>query len=439
MEKAFIKTYGCQMNEHDSSRIAEILKREGFEIIDQMDKADLVMVNTCSVRENPENKVYSIIGRLTIQKKKNPNLIIGICGCVAQQEGRRILKKRKAVDMVFGTDNIFRLPEILKGVRDGNRVLFTEWLPREKSVQNFIPEEELKTGVVEGCKGQIAITKGCDNFCSYCIVPMTRGRLVSRELDNILEEAKDLITKGAKEIMLLGQNVNSYSASNNEFYDLLKKMANLNGLQRLRFISPHPNDWNNALSDLMSEEKLICNQLHLPFQAGSDSVLKAMRRDHTAGEYLLKVDYLKQKISDIVISTDIIVGYPSETDADFQETLNIMKAVQFFPVYAFKYSPRPGTKAAKLSDDVPIEIKEQRLEAVLTLQKEIQESIFEKMLGEEYEIFIDSFHPKEIGFMNGRTNGNISVSVSGKSLKIGDMVTVKIIGKKQTSLIGKLV
>ncbi|MBT4289532.1 MAG: tRNA (N6-isopentenyl adenosine(37)-C2)-methylthiotransferase MiaB [Deltaproteobacteria bacterium] len=437
MDKAFIKTFGCQMNEHDSSRIAEILKREGFEIIHQMDKADLVMVNTCSVRENPENKVYSIIGRLTIQKKKNPNLIIGICGCVAQQEGRRILKKRKAVDMVFGTDNIFKLPEILKGVRGGNRVLFTEWLPRKKSVQNFIPDMELKTGVIEGCKGQIAITKGCNNFCSYCIVPMTRGRLVSRELENILEEAKDLINKGAKEIMLLGQNVNSYSASNNEFYDLLKKMANLVGLQRLRFISPHPNDWNNALSDLMSEEKVICNQIHLPFQAGSNRVLKAMKRDHTAEEYLLKVDYLKQKIPDIVISTDIIVGYPSETEADFQETLNIMKTVHFFPIYAFKYSPRPGTKAAQLIDDIPTEIKEQRLEAVLTLQKEIQNSFFEKAIDEEYEIFIESFHPKEIGVMNGRTSGNISVSVSGNSLKIGDLVKVKIIGRKQTSLIGK--
>ena len=437
MDKAFIKTFGCQMNEHDSSRIAEILKREGFEIIDRMNKADLVIVNTCSVRENPENKVYSIIGRLTIQKQKNPNLIIGICGCVAQQEGERILKKRKAVDMVFGTDSIFNLPEMLDGVRKGNRVLFTEWLPREKSVQNFIPSEELKTGIVEGSKGHIAITKGCNNFCSFCIVPMTRGRLVSRELDNIIEEAKDLIGKGAKELMLLGQNVNSYAAAKNGFYDLLKKLANLDGLCRLRFISPHPNDWNSDLSDLVAAENVICNHIHLPFQAGADRILKAMKRGHTAEEYLNKIDFLKQKIPNVVISTDIIVGYPSETDAEFQETLKIMKAVQFFPIYAFKYSPRPGTKAAQLMDDVPLEVKQQRLEAVLTLQKSIQDRIFEAVVGKHFDIFIDAFHPKELGVMNGRTGGNISVSVSGQALKIGDIISVKITGRKQTSLIGE--
>lgn len=437
MEKAFIKTFGCQMNEHDSSRIAEILKREGFEIIDRMDKADLVMVNTCSVRENPENKVYSIIGRLSIQKQKNPNLIIGICGCVAQQEGERILKKRKAVDMVFGTDSIFNLPEMLDGVRKGNRVLFTEWLPREKSVQNFIPREALKTGVVEGSKGHIAITKGCNNYCSFCIVPMTRGRLVSREQDNIIEEAKDLISKGAKEIMLLGQNVNSYAAAKNGFYDLLKELANLDGLRRLRFISPHPNDWTDELSDLVAVETVICNQIHLPFQAGANRILKAMKRGHTAEAYLKKVNYLKQKIPDVILSTDIIVGYPSETDAEFQETLKIMEAVHFFPIYAFKYSPRPGTKAAQLIDDVPLEIKQQRLEAVLSLQKSIQERIFEATIGKHYDIFIDGFHPKELGVMNGRTGGNISVSVPGQALKIGDIIGVKIIGRKQTSLIGE--
>lgn len=414
-----------------------MLVNEGYRITEKMEKADLVLVNTCSVRENPENKAYSILGRLTILKKKKPGLIIAVAGCVAQQEARKILTKRKAVDMVFGTDNIFMLPEMLERVSKGERVVYTEWMPRKKKIQNFIPDEELETGKVDGCKGLIAITKGCNNFCSFCIVPTTRGRLVSRELKNIVLEAKDLIAKGAKEIQLLGQNVNSYEAKGDDFYDLIDELSDLKGLKRLRFTSPHPNDWDKDLTDLVAEKKVICNQIHLPLQAGADRILTMMKRGHTAQEYLNKVYYLKMKIPDVSISTDIIVGFPGETDTEFEETLRLLREVRFFPIYAFKYSPRPGTKAADMDDDVPLAVKQKRLEQVLNLQKVIQTEIFTAILGTEREILIDSAHPKERQTMNGRTGGNIPVSVADPNPGIGNIVMVKIIGKKAHSLVGE--
>ncbi len=439
MKKAYIQTFGCQMNEHDSQRMATILVREGYQLTDNIKKAELVLINTCSVRENPENKVYSLLGRLSRMKRHKPELIIGVAGCVAQQEGKNILKRVKEVDMVFGTDNIFNLPIILKEVKQGKRSLYTDWLPREKNIQNFIPDQELKSGTVEGCKAYIAITKGCDNYCSFCIVPSTRGKLVSRDLSNILDEARDLIARGAKEIQILGQNVNSYQAGNSTFFDLLESIANLENLNRLRFISPHPNDWNNRLSDLMARHPVICNYIHLPFQAGSDRILDLMRRGHTASEFMDKVFYLKSKIPQISLTTDVIVGFPGETDEEFNETLQIIKTIRFSQIYAFKYSPRPGTKAAKMEDTVPRTLKEQRLQELLDIQNKIQSEILDDLVGSQQKILIDSAHPKERDVMNGRSDSNFPVSINNSDLEIGDLVTVKVIGRKRHSLIGRVV
>ncbi|MCP4295600.1 MAG: tRNA (N6-isopentenyl adenosine(37)-C2)-methylthiotransferase MiaB [Proteobacteria bacterium] len=437
-KRAFIQTFGCQMNEYDSNRMEEILKGEGYRTTEEMETAELILVNTCSVRENPENKVYSLIGRLNILKKKNPDLVVGVAGCVAQQEGETILKRSKAVDMVIGTDCLVQLPQMLKQVRAGKRVLATSWMPREKKIQNFIPEEEIRKGHVEGCKGMVAITKGCDNYCTFCIVPTTRGRLVSRELENVVEECRELIQKGAKEIQLLGQNVNSYQAHKNGFYELLKAVADLEGMQRIRFMSPHPNDWNNGLSDLMASHPVICKQLHLPFQAGSDRILKMMKRDHTAKEYLEKIDYLKKRAVDVTLGTDIIVGFPGETDKEFRETLNLLQEVRFSQVYAFKYSPRPGTKAVAMEDSIPREVKEARLAELFERQKSIEQEDMKSLLNREMDILIDSAHPRERHAMSGRTEGNLSVTIPFCEFEIGNMVSVKITDVRAFSLKGQL-
>jgi len=427
--KALVKTFGCQMNEHDSFRMQEILRSEGYEITENVAEADVILVNTCSVRENPENKVYSLLGVLREQKRRRPHVIIGVAGCVAQQEGERILQREKAVDMVFGPDNYFRLPEMLRAVRQGERVCCTAWQPRQRKVQNFIPEEWVERGHVEGVKAYIAITKGCNNMCTFCIVPFTRGREVSREPENILREARSLVEKGAKEIWLLGQNVNSYCPHPDyRFYHLLDDVSQIDGLERIRFTSPHPKDWNAALSDLMAERKRICKHLHLPFQAGSNRILALMRRNHTIEEYLAKIEYLRSVVPTVEITTDLIVGFPTETEEDFERTLDVLRTVRFSQVYPFKYSPRPGTEAAQMTDDVPREVKEERLARVIALQEEINEKAMQNYVGTVQEVLIDAAHPRLRNAMNGRTQGYRPIMVRGSDLEIGDIVHVRVTG-----------
>lgn len=432
-------TFGCQMNVHDSLRMQKILKSEGYQISNDLKMADLVLLNSCSVREGPENKIYSQIGRLANQKKDNPRLIIAVAGCVAQQEGKDILRRHKIVDMVFGTDQILALPKMLATVRAGGRALETAWMPRENKIQNFIPEGELGSFEVSGAAAMVSITKGCDNYCTFCIVPTTRGPLVSRELENIINEVERLVEKGTKEVMLLGQNVNSYAAQNANFYSLLQAVSNIEGLRRIRFMSPHPNDWNNGLSDLMAARVNICNQLHLPFQAGSDRILNAMKRDHTGMGYVEKIKYLKEKIPDIGLSTDIIVGFPSETDEDFEKTLMVMREAKFHQIYAYKYSPRPGTKADKLEDDVPKEIKDARLAQVFELHELLRNDILEEHLGQKGEIIIESAHPKKQGIMTGRMDNNVPISIANSNLEIGDFAYVEITGRSRHTLEGKVI
>jgi len=437
-QKAFIQTYGCQMNEHDSFRMMKILAAQGYDSTDDIREADVVIVNTCSVRANPQNKVFSFLGTLAPLKKKKPSLVVGVAGCVAQQEGENILKKARVVDMVFGPDNYFRLPEMLAAVAAGERVVMTEWCqpPREK-VWNFIPDEWLERGHVEGCKAYIAISKGCSNMCSFCIVPSTRGREICRPAETILQEAGDLIAKGAREIWLLGQNVNSYCAGDWDFYRLLEAVAQL-PLARVRFTSPHPKDWDNRLSDLMAARPALCSQLHMPLQSGSDRILKAMNRRHTLEEYLDKVRYMQRINPGIEISTDIIVGFPSETEADFEGTLRVMEEVRFGQVFSFKYSPRPGTRAARLEDDVPREVKEERLARLIACQDAINAGRMAAYVGTTQRVLLDGVHPRQEGVWSGRTDGYrpVSLAANGASWRIGDMLDVVITGVKGHWLLG---
>lgn len=427
--KAYIKTFGCQMNEHDSFRMMDILRESGYETTDSPDEASLILMNTCSVRHNPENKVYSLLGALRRRKRRDPNVIIAVAGCVAQQEGEHILEREKCVDLVFGPDNLFKLPEMIAAVKRGERVCETQWMPRERKIQNFIPEEWVERGHVDGIKAYVSITKGCNNMCTFCIVPYTRGREVSRESENILREARSLAARGAKEIWLLGQNVNSYQASHDyRFYELLDDLSRIDGLERIRFTAPHPKDWNDALSDLMASRKRICKHLHLPFQAGADRILAQMRRNHTLDDYLAKVRYLQTVAPGVEITTDLIVGFPSETDAEFERTLDCLEQVRFSQVYPFKYSPRPGTPAAQLEDDVPREVKEERLARVIEVQERINEEKQQAYVGTVQEVLIDGAHARKRGVMNGRTDGYRAISVRGGDLEIGDLVSVRVTG-----------
>lgn len=435
-QKIFIKTFGCQMNEHDSQRILELFENMGYESTSDPKTADVVLVNTCSVRANPENKVYSYVGSLASAKKRNPDMVIGVCGCVAQQEGKKILSRQKVVDLVFGPDYIFEIEKMLKLVKAGKRVLRITRKRETKTVEDFIPDEGIALEQVHHSTASIAIMKGCDNFCSYCIVPYTRGKEISRTLDSILYEARQLVEKGAKEIMLLGQNVNSYNANGVGFYGLLKALSEVEGLRRIRFMSPHPRDWNDDLTRLMATTPNICNSLHLPFQAGADSVLKAMRRNHTIEAYLEKIRYLRKLIPDVEITSDLIVGFPGETREDFMRTLDVLQQVQFASVFAFKYSVRPGTLAAKLKDDVSVEEKQWRLAQVLDLQREISLSRLDGMLGRTCEVFVESYHPKYKDCVCARTDNNFSVMVHCPEAEIGDFFCVKITDKKSNSLQG---
>lgn len=436
-KKCYIQTFGCQMNEHDSLRMLQVLKREGYCETSDIDQADLILMNTCSVRENPENKVYSLLGHIRKKKNKNHDLIIGVGGCVAQQEGKKILQRERCVDMVFGTDNFFKLPEMLKKVSQGERVLETKWMPRDEKVQNFIPKEEIKGGVIEGVKAYVSITKGCDNFCTFCIVPMTRGRLVSREKENILEECRALVDRGAQEICLLGQNVNSYEAKGVDFLNLLESVADVPGVYRVRFTSPYPNDWTRELSDLMNRHPHISNYLHLPFQSGSDRILFEMKRGHTRKEYLEKVAYMRKINPGLELTADLIVGFPGETEEDFLDTLDILEKVKFAQVYAFKYSQRPNTVASRLDDDVPQQVKEERLARVFELQNRLSCEVLDSYVGREEILLLDGFHPKEKGVINGRTDSYRPVSIEADHLDIGDWVKVRITDRRTHSLRGK--
>jgi tRNA-2-methylthio-N6-dimethylallyladenosine synthase len=425
---AYIKTYGCQMNEHDSFRMMDILRDAGWAIADTPEAADLILLNTCSVRHNPENKVFSELGRLRPLKKRRPDLIIGVAGCVAQQCGETILKREAAADMVFGPDHFFRLPEFIGRVRAGERVCETDQPKRPAKVGNFVPEAWIDRGHVEGIRAYIAIMKGCNNFCSFCIVPYTRGREVSRERENIVREARGLVRDGAKEIWLLGQNVNSWADGDSGFYHLLDTVSQIEGLQRLRFTSPHPRGWTDDLADLMAARKTICNHVHLPFQAGSDRVLKAMRRRHTIEEYLKKVRYLRCAVPGVEITTDVIAGFPGEREADFRATLRVLEEVRFSQVFSFKYSVRPGTAAADREDDVPRKEKEARLARLIAVQDRINRETQAALTGTVQEVLIDGAHPRERDVMNGRTDGYRAISVRDESLRIGDCVRARVTG-----------
>ena len=433
VKKVYIKTYGCQMNEYDTDKMLEVLRHENYCQTDCQDDADLIILNTCSIREKAENKVYSKLGRLRHLKSANPDLKIGVGGCVAQQEGKSILNRAKNVDFVFGTDNLFELPEMLKMVGKGQKFSRTERHSRQK-VRNFIPDYTFRQAQNFGVKAHLAITKGCNNHCSFCVVPFTRGVEVSREPEHIIVEAKRLVSTGTKEICLLGQNVNSYKANGTDFVELLRRLDKLENLKRLRFISPHPKDFHAELADAFVTLPSLCEQMHLPLQSGSDRILRRMRRWYSMETFYEKVDLLRDRLPDATLSTDLIVGFPGETEEEFEMTMEAVKNVRFDLIYSFKYSPRPGTRAAEYPEQLSEKVKAERLKVLLETQEKIIREKNEALVGTIQEVLIEGNHQRKENSVTGRTRGNHSVSIKNCGEKAGELLAVRITGANPSSL-----
>ena len=436
--KIFIQTYGCQINEYDSARIADAMAQSGYEGTDQIDEADLVVLNTCSVRDKAEQKVYSALGRLRELKEKKADLIIGVGGCVAQQEKNRILQRAPYVDLVFGTHAIHKLPQMVSDLqRLGKKSVETEFYRDPSYMESLAGKTEIR-----GPKAYVAIMQGCNKVCSFCIVPHVRGRELSRPRAAILREAQHLARSGVKEIMLLGQNVNSYGKADSEepgFPQLLQKINAVEGLERIRFTTPHPQDLSPDLINAYARLAKLCEHLHLPVQSGSDTVLERMRRGYRLQEYRDRINRLRDRCPEVALTTDIIVGFPGETESEFQHTLAMLDEIQYDGAYAFAYSPRPQTVAAKIyPDDVPDETKSKRLHEVLELQEGISLRKNNAAVGTTEEILVEGkARLKQSQFM-GRTRKNKIVNFFGAEDRIGRLLRVRITGASSNSLSGEL-
>jgi tRNA-2-methylthio-N6-dimethylallyladenosine synthase len=439
MKKLYLQTYGCQMNQYDSERIAQILGRMDYERTEHIETADLILLNTCSVRDKAEQKVYSALGRWKELKDRREGVIIGVGGCVAQQEGANLLRRIPHVDLVFGTHNIQKLPQMLEQVRRSQSRPVEIAFYRDPS---YMDDPEGRTRV-EGAKAFVTIMQGCNKVCSFCIVPHVRGREVSRPSAKILVEIEALARQGVKEVMLLGQNVNSYgktSPGELSFAELLGRVNDVAGLQRIRFTTSHPQDLSPELIEAFATLNKLCEHLHLPVQSGSDSVLTRMRRGYTRDEYLTRIDRLRQRCPDVALSTDIIVGFPGETDAEFADTLEMLRQLEYDEIFSFMYSPRTQTVSAKIyDDDVVDEIKKDRLQEVLRLQKEISLKRNRQSIGNVEEVLVDGRSRLKNGQVMGRTRTNRIVNLTGEETLVGSLLPVRIIGATANSLIGEVI
>ncbi|MGI6148506.1 MAG: tRNA (N6-isopentenyl adenosine(37)-C2)-methylthiotransferase MiaB [Limnochordia bacterium] len=439
MKRYYLKTMGCQMNEHDSEVIAGILASLGYEPTDELHEADFILYNTCSVRENPERKVYGHIAAFRKLKEAKPELVIGICGCMPQQrdELENILEKLPHVDLIFGTHNIHRLPELLERAQSGERVVEV-WDEAEVS-----PGEDHRDGLPvirkHNVKAFVNVIYGCTNFCSYCIVPYTRGREHSRLPEMVVQEVQELARAGFKEVTLLGQNVNAYGkdlGAGITFSTLLRELHSIDGLERIRFTTSHPRDMGEDLIRAMAELPKVCEHLHLPVQAGSNRILRRMNRGYTREYYLQLVEKVRSAVPDISLTTDLIVGFPGETDEDFADTLGLVEAVRFDSAFTFIYSPRKGTPAAKMADQVPEEVKKERIYRLIDLQNQISAEHMQKLQGQELEVLVEDISSSGLV---GRTRSNRQVHFAGESSLIGQLAKVRIVEASTFSLKGELV
>lgn len=424
-EKCYIHTFGCQMNKHDSERIAGFLMKKGLSITENQNDATVVLLNTCYVREKAMSKVYGHIGRLQVLKKENPDMIIGVCGCGAQGEGKALFKRMPGIDLIAGPQEIAKLPTLIEKTRLGYSKLSALGMTDHPFPLNSL-EPMIRDNSI---KAWITVIEGCNNFCSYCIVPFVRGSERSRSAIDILHEIQGLVLKNYKEVTLLGQNVNSYISPDNDkmdFPDLLAFLSKESGIPRIRFITSHPKDLSDKLISVIAEYKPICEYLHLPVQSGSNKILKAMNRGYTLEHYKNLIQKLKSAIPDIALTTDIIVGFPGETEYDFQQTSELLQWAAYKSSFIFHYQVRKGTKASELVDTIPFKEKLNRLKKLVDLQKHFSDLHQNKLLGQTVEILVEEKSKRGENFVMGRTRANDIVHYSGNETDIGKFVQVKI-------------
>ena len=419
-----VVTYGCQMNAHDSEKLAGLLREMGMTEAPTREEADLVLFNTCCVRDNAERRALGNVTWLKELKRDKPELLIGVCGCMIQQPGmaEKILKQYKFIDLAFGTANLHRLPQLLyEELTTHRRVVEVD--QGEDVIAEGLPVKRLRPD-----HAYITIMYGCDNFCSYCIVPYVRGRERSRDMDAIVREAEELYRGGVKEIMLLGQNVNSYGKGlpgEPTFAQLLRRLDAI-GIPRIRFMTSHPKDLSDELIAAMGACKHVCPQFHLPVQSGSDEILKAMNRHYDRASYLDKVEKLRRAVPGIGLTTDIIVGFPGETEAQFEDTLSLVRQVGYDSAFTFIYSPRPGTKAARMTDQVPADVAQARLERLLKAQEAAQAEAQKRFLGMEEEVLVEALSRRSDKAVSGKGLHGVSVTFPGTEADIGQIVRVRI-------------
>ena len=432
-----VTTFGCQMNARDSEKLVGILEKIGYvEAADE--KADFVIYNTCTVRENANNKVYGRLGYLQGYKKKNPYMMIGLCGCMMQEPTvvEKIQTSYRFVDLIFGTHNIYKFAELIVTALESDSMTIDIWKDTDKIVEDLPVERKYSF------KSGVNIMFGCNNFCSYCIVPYVRGRERSREPREIVREIEHLVQDGVVEVMLLGQNVNSYGKNLEHpitFAQLLKQVDEIEGLERIRFMTSHPKDLSDELIDVMAHSKKVCRQLHLPLQSGSSRLLKIMNRHYTKESYLELAAKIKKAMPDIALTTDIIVGFPGETEEDFEDTMDVVEQVQYDSAFTFIYSKRTGTPAAAMEDQVPEEVVKVRFDRLLKRVQEISAEKTQAGAGVVEDVLVEDVNKQEEGYVTGRTAGNYLVHFPGDESMIGKIVPVKLCESKGFYYYGKVV
>jgi len=425
-KKLFIKTFGCQMNVYDSERMAEALGGQGYVATDTAEDADMILLNTCHIREKAAEKVYSDLGRLKPLKALNPDLKIGVAGCVAQAEGAEIMRRQPAVDLVVGPQSYHRLPEMEARVRQGETALDTDF-PEEDKFEHLKSRPKAKRAPA----AFLTVQEGCDKFCAFCVVPYTRGAEVSRPAERVLTEARDLVERGVREVTLLGQNVNAYHGGMT-LAELIKALAKIDGLERIRYTTSHPNDMGDDLIRAHGDVEKLMPYLHLPVQSGSDRILKRMNRSHTAQSYLKLIERIRAVRPDIVMSGDFIVGFPEETDDDFEATMELVRQVKYGYAYSFKYSARPGTPAAE-RQDVAADVADARLQRLQALITADQRAIQQSMVGRELSVLVERTG-REAGQVVGKSEYLHSVHIENATAQIGDVAKVRIVDAKTNSL-----
>jgi len=429
--KVYVETYGCQMNLADTEIVLGIMDKSGYTPTQIIEDADIVLLNTCSVREHAEEKIHQRLSVIKKQKTDNPDLVVGLLGCMAERLRSNLLDNRK-VDLVVGPDEYRKLPELLEGALGGTQGIGVR-LSRTETYDDIVPFRS------EGISAWLSVMRGCDKFCTFCIVPFTRGRERSRSLGSVVKEVEQLVQQGFREVTLLGQNVNSYRDGENDFPDLLAAVAAVDPGLRVRFTTSHPQDLSDKLIDTIAGNENICNYIHLPVQSGSDRVLKEMNRTYDRRHYLRLVNKIRTRIPDSALTTDIIAGFPTETEEEHRETLSLLEEVRYDGAYMFKYSPREGTPAYKFGDDISEEIKSRRLSEIISIQQRISYEVNQSLIGKAVEVMVDGPSKKSDLQMSGRTDKNKTVIFPVGPLKAGDLVNVRIDRTSSATLFGEIV